>query len=61
MAADMPDRTHSDNEDRFIILGESLYHRLLVVVYTEINDDFRIISARAATRSERKMYETGTE
>ena len=43
------------------MIGESQYQQLLVVVYTERDEFIRIISARTATRSERKMYETGTE
>jgi len=32
-------------------------YRLLVVCYTEIDENTRIISARQATRAERKSYE----
>jgi uncharacterized DUF497 family protein len=47
----------SDSEDRFIDIG--MFHRgqLLVVSYTERKDKVRIISARRATRTERKSYE----
>jgi uncharacterized DUF497 family protein len=51
------DPLHSDEEDRFIILGESNCRRLLVVVFTDRDERIRIISARAATRRERKDYE----
>ena len=53
----IPDRGHSHDEERFIILGESATHRLLVVVHTSRGDRVRFISAREATRSERKTYE----
>jgi uncharacterized protein len=53
------DPTHSDEEHRYITLGESQRRRLLVVVFTDRDDRIRIISARGATRSERKNYEEG--
>jgi uncharacterized protein len=53
------DPVHSDDEDRFIILGESQRRRLLVVVFTDRGDRIRIITARVATRRERKDYEKG--
>ena len=52
------DSTHSETEDRWIIIGESNIHRLIVVVHTERRDRIRIISARQATLRERKEYET---
>lgn len=55
------DPLHSDEEDRFIILGESAAGRTLVVVHTHRGEDIRIISARKATPRERKDYERGTE
>jgi uncharacterized DUF497 family protein len=51
------DPLHSDDEDRFVTLGESGEGRLLVVVFTERGDNIRIITARRATRRERKDYE----
>ena len=53
------DPVHSDDEDRYIVLGESQRRRLVVVVFTDRGDRIRIISARVATRSERKDYEKG--
>lgn len=53
------DPVHSDEEDRYITLGESQRRRLLVVVVTDRDDRIRIISARVATRRERKDYEKG--
>ena len=45
-------------EERFIVLGADAFGRLLVVVYTWRSDNrIRIISARKATRHERKQYE----
>jgi uncharacterized DUF497 family protein len=51
------DPAHSQAEDRFIILGRSHLDKLLVVVHTERGDNIRIISARRASRRERKQYE----
>ena len=53
------DPDHSDEEDRFILLGLSSQLRLLVVChcYREAQDTIRIISARKATRSEQREYE----
>ena len=52
----VPDPEHSRQEDRFVLLGLSYCGRLLVVVHTERGDNLRIISARKATRSERRQY-----
>lgn len=54
------DPDHSQIEDRFIIIGSSHSGKLLVVVHTERGDNIRIISARRATRRERKSYEENT-
>ena len=51
------DDDHSFEEKRFIILGKSNAERLLVVAYAERGEDTRLISAREATRKERKNYE----
>ncbi len=51
------DPDHSDSEDRFIDIGMSHRMQLLVVSYTERQGKIRIISARRATRAERKSYE----
>lgn len=45
-------------EDRHITIGMDAFGRLLVVVYTWRGDRIRIISARKATRSEVKQYES---
>jgi len=51
------DPDHSVGEHRFIIMGRSDQGRLLVVAYTERSRAVRLISAREATRRERKNYE----
>jgi uncharacterized protein len=53
-----PDEDHSNGEEREIIVGFSILDRLLLVSFTERSmDRVRIISARKATRKERKDYE----
>jgi uncharacterized DUF497 family protein len=52
----VPDPEHSLEEDRFVLLGLSYRGRLLVVVHTERGDNLRIITARRATRRERRQY-----
>jgi uncharacterized DUF497 family protein len=51
------DPDHSDDEERFILLGESYSGRLVVVVHTERLERIRIISAKLATGRERRSYE----
>jgi len=46
-------------EAREIIIGHSVQDRLLVICFTEREDAIRIISARKATKNERKDYEEG--
>ncbi len=52
------DPDHSNEEDRFILLGLSAKLRALVVChcYRQENEVIRIISARKATRYEQKSY-----
>jgi uncharacterized protein len=56
---DFYDPDHSDDEERYLIVGESSRGRLLIVSYTERKDSIRLISARETTRSEREIYEEG--
>jgi len=51
------DPLHSEEEDRFILIGISHKSRLLVIVHTERVDNIRLISARKATKKERAQYE----
>ena len=44
-------------EQRFVTMGMDFLGRVLVVVYTYRDDDIRLISARTATRRERREYE----
>jgi uncharacterized protein len=56
----IPDPEHSITEERHITLGRALTSKLLVVVHTDRGDNIRVISARRASRRERKFYEEGT-
>jgi uncharacterized DUF497 family protein len=55
MAMTMPD--DDPDGERFVTLGMDALGRLLVVVYEWRDDDVRLISARRATRAERRQYE----
>lgn len=54
----IPDPDHSDEEDRFILLGMSWSLRVLVVChcYREASDVIRVFSARKADKAERAQY-----
>ena len=53
----MRDPGHSLGEERYVLLGMSDQHRLLVVTFAERPPHTRLISARKATRRERRRYE----
>lgn len=56
------DDRHSVSEPRLVLLGRSGAHRLLAVMFTDRGPDrIRLISARPATRSERRQYEEAGE
>ncbi len=52
------DPLHSNDEKRLVLIGMSYNNCILVVVHTERGDNIRIISARKATKKERKYYES---
>lgn len=56
-AGTFPDPDHSQDEERWLTVGNSVEGRLLVVAHTEHDITFRIISARVATAHERTGYE----
>lgn len=56
-AITFPDPDHSDQEDRYITIGWSNLHRLLMVAHTDRGEKIRIVSARELTKAERKEYE----
>jgi len=55
----IPDPDHSDEEDRYILLGLCSQLRILMVCHCYRNEDesIRIISARKASKSEKRQYE----
>jgi len=54
------DPRHSVDEQRYVLLGQSRERRLLAVMFTERGEAVRLISARPATRRERRDYERTT-
>lgn len=52
-----PDFAHSEEEPRYITIGMTERGTMIVVAHTEEEDTVRIISARRATRHERRFYE----
>ena len=53
------DPDHSLQESRLLTIGLSSFGRILMVAHTERAEAVRLISARPATRSERRFYEEG--
>ena len=51
------DEEHSINEERYITMGLSRRQRLLLVAHADRQGRIRIISAREATKNERRFYE----
>ncbi|WPD22233.1 MAG: BrnT family toxin [Candidatus Electrothrix scaldis] len=51
------DEEHSVDEERYITLGLSGTGRLLLIAHTDRQGTIRIISARKATKRERRFYE----
>ncbi len=59
LAVTYRDPVHSVGEERFLTFGISKGGRLLVVSHVERDGRVRIITAREATKHERKIYEEG--
>jgi hypothetical protein len=51
------DPDHSEAELREILVGHSIHQRLLLVSFSERGERVRLISARLATKRERRDYE----
>ena len=58
LSVTIPDPMHSAEGNRFVVTGLSNRQRVLVVVHADRGDRIRIISARLASASERKKYES---
>lgn len=54
-----PDPAHSHAEERYVTIGLSDRGNVLVIAHADHEDAVRIISARRATRSERRFHEEG--
>ena len=61
LSATIADPLHSTAEERFVLIGNSCHNRLLVVVHTDRGDRVRIISARPATKRERRDHEENAQ
>ena len=48
---------HSENEDRYIVIGKSRKEKLLYVVFTKRGEEIRIISCRKVNKKEVPIYE----
>jgi uncharacterized protein len=57
LSVTFPDPAHSIGESRYVIIGVSRFGKLLIIAHTDREDKIRIISAREATRQERRFYE----
>ena len=57
LALTVDDADHSWHEFRFICIGKTKSQKLVVVFFTETDQEIRIISARRPTRTERLNYE----
>ena len=58
LMASMPDEEHSDAEERWVTVGVARNGQLLTVCHAFHQELIRIISARPATRSERRQFES---
>ena len=53
------DDDHSHAEDRFVTIGATTSHLLVVVCHTDRSGRIRIISARKANKHEKRQYHEG--
>lgn len=51
--------TGAEGEARFVSIGVDFVGNVVVVVYAHEGEDLRLISARRASRGERRLYEEG--
>ena len=50
----LPDMYHSGKEERWLVIG--FVNKILFVVFTEHGENIRLISARSATKAEKRLY-----
>jgi uncharacterized DUF497 family protein len=55
--ATISDPDHSEDEERYVSIGKSFIERLLTVVHSYRKERIRLISARKATKAEKKKYD----
>lgn len=56
-ALTMPDELTAVDEQRYLTMGRDPLGRILVVAYTWSGERIRLVSARPATRAERRQYQ----
>ena len=59
LALTFPDPFHTGGEEREITIGYTAGHQVVFVAHCQRGNRVRIISARKATRGERRQYEAG--
>jgi len=57
LSVTIPDPDDTAGDERFVIIGMSTERNLLIVVHTIRGERIRLISARPATKHERRNYE----
>ncbi len=57
LSVTFPDPDHSIGESRYVMIGMSEFGKLLLIAHTDREKKIRIISARKATRQEKRFYE----
>jgi len=50
------DITHSENEERYIVVGKTKNETLLFIVFTIRKNKIRVISARNLNRKEKNLF-----
>ncbi|AFY60201.1 BrnT family toxin [Synechococcus sp. PCC 6312] len=60
LSVTFPDPDHSIGESRYVIIGLSRFGQVLIVSHTDRANKVRIISARIASRQEKRFYEEGS-
>jgi uncharacterized DUF497 family protein len=56
LAVTIDDPEHSDDENRFVTIGITFFNDVYVIVHADRENRVRIISARHATRAERRKF-----
>lgn len=51
------DTVHSENEDRYVLIGQTKQEKILFIVFTKRKNKIRIISSRLLNKKEKHLYE----